>query len=42
MINGELIEDGGDYVMIYLPLSLKFDEEWFKKYKEINLNVKTI
>ena len=42
MDNGDLLEDGGDYVSIYLPLPLRFDEEWFKKYKEINLNVETI
>ena len=40
--DGEMVEDGGDYVSIYLPLPLRFDEEWFKKYKEINLTVKTI
>ena len=40
--DGKMVEDGGDYVSIYLPLPLRFDEEWFKKYKEINLNVETI
>ena len=40
--NSDLVENGGDYVSIYLPLPLRFDEEWFKKYKEINLNVETI
>ena len=40
--NGKLVEDGGDYVSIYLPLPLRFDEEWFKKYKEINLTIETI
>ena len=40
--DGNIVEDGGDYVSIYLPLPLRFDEEWFKKYKEINLNVETI
>ena len=40
--NGDIVEDGADYVSIYLPLPLRFDEEWFKKYKEINLNVETI
>ena len=40
--DGEMVEDGGDYVSIYLPLPLRFDEEWFKKYKEINLTAKTI
>ena len=39
--DGKMIEDGGDYVSIYLPLPLRFDEEWFKKYKEINLTVET-
>ena len=38
----EMVEDSGDYVSIYLPLPLRFDEEWFKKYKEINLTVETI
>ena len=40
--DGSMVEDGGDYVSIYLPLPLRFDEEWFKKYKEINLNDHTI
>ena len=40
--NGDLVENGGDYVSIYLPLPLRFDEEWFKKYKKINLTVETI
>ena len=40
--DGEMVEDGGDYVSIYLPLPLRFDKEWFKKYKEINLTVETI
>ena len=40
--DGSMVEDGGDYVSIYLPLPLRFDEEWFKKYKEINLNDNTI
>ena len=40
--DGNIVEDGGDYFSIYLPLPLRFDEEWFKKYKEINLNEDTI
>ena len=40
--DGSMVEDGGDYVSIYLPLPLRFDEEWFKKYKEINLNDHTV
>ena len=40
--NGDLVENGADYVSIYLPLPLRFDEEWFKKYKKINLTVETI
>ena len=40
--DGKMVEDGGDYVSIYLPLPLRFDEEWFKKYKEINLTEDTI
>ena len=35
--DGSIVEDGGDYVSVYLPLPLRFNEEWFKKYKEINL-----
>ena len=42
LIYGKMVEDGGDYVSIYLPLPLRFDEEWFKKYREINLTVDTI
>ena len=40
--DGRMVEDGGDYVSIYLPLPLRFDEEWFKKYKKINLTEDTI
>ena len=40
--DGKMVEDGGDYVSIYLPLPLRFDEEWFKKYKKINLTEDTI
>ena len=40
--DGKIVEDVCDYVSIYLPLPLRFDEEWFKKYKEINLTVETI
>ena len=30
-------DDGSDGLAVRLPLPLKFDEEWFKKYKEINI-----
>ena len=30
-------DDGSDGIAVRLPLPLRFDEEWFKKYKEINL-----
>ena len=40
--DGKMVENGGDYVSIYLPLPVRFDEEWFKKYKKINLTVETI
>ena len=40
--DGKMVEDGGDYVSVYLPLPLRFDEEWFKKYKELNLTVESI
>ena len=30
-------EDGSDGIAVCLPLPLKFDEEWFNKYKELNL-----
>ena len=36
--DGDMVEDVSDYVSIFLPLPFRFDEEWFKKYKEINLN----
>ena len=39
--DGTRVEDGGDYVSIYLPLPLRFDEKWFNKYKEINLTEDT-
>ena len=31
--NGKL-DDGSDGLAVRLPLPLRFDEEWFKKYKE--------
>ena len=40
--DGSMVEDGGDYVSVYLPLPLRFNEEWFKKYKELNLTVESI
>ena len=40
--DGFMVEDGGDYVYIYLPLPLRFDQEWFEKYKKVNLNEDTI
>ena len=42
MDDGTMYEDGGDYVYIYLPLPLRFDEEWFKIYQLINLTKETI
>ena len=30
-------DDAGDGLAVRLPLPLRFDEEWFKKYKEINI-----
>ena len=40
--DGSILEDGGDYASVYLPLPLIFNEEWFKKYKELNLNEESI
>ena len=40
--DGSIVEDGGDYVSVYLPLPLRFYEEWFFKYKELNLTVESI
>ena len=31
-------DDGSDGLAVRLPLPLRFDEEWFKKYKEINMS----
>ena len=30
-------DDGSDGIAVRLPLPLRFDEEWFKKYREINI-----
>ena len=30
-------DDGSDGLAVCLPLPLRFDEEWFKKYKEQNI-----
>ena len=30
-------DDGSDGLAVRLPLPLRFDEEWFKKYKRINI-----
>ena len=30
-------EDGSDGIAVRLPLPIRFDEEWFNKYKELNL-----
>ena len=35
-------DDGSDGLAVRLPLPLRFDEEWFMKYKEINLSVGSI
>ena len=40
--DSSMVEDGGDYVSVYLPLPLRFDEEWFKNYKELNLTVESM
>ena len=40
--NGSIIERGGDYVSVYLPLPLRFNEKWFKKYKKLNLTEESI
>ena len=40
--DGSMVEDGGDYVSVYLPLPLRFGEEWFKNYKKLNLTVESI
>ena len=29
-------DDGSDGIAVYLPLPIRFDEEWYMKYKEIN------
>ena len=31
-------DDGSDGIAVRFPLPLRFDEEWFLKYKEINLS----
>ena len=35
-------DDGSDGLAVRLPLPLRFDDEWFTKYKEINLSVGSI
>ena len=40
--NGDQYETGGDYVSLYLPLPLEFDDKWIEKYRKINLTVRTI
>ena len=40
--DGDWCETGGDYVSLYLPLPIKFDDEWIEKYKKVNLTVYTI
>ena len=30
-------DDGSDGIAVRLPLPLRFDEEWLKKYREINI-----
>ena len=32
-------DDGSDGLAVRLPLPLRFDEEWFKKYKEQNITI---
>ena len=31
-------DDGSDGIAVRLPLPLRFDEEWFNKYKDRNLS----
>ena len=40
--NGDRYETGSDYVSIYLPLPLEFDDKWIEKYRKVNLTVRTI
>ena len=40
--NGDRYETGGDYVSLYLPLPLEFDDKWIEKYRKVNLTVRTI
>ena len=40
--DGDIYETGGDYVHLFLPLPLSFDDEWFEKYRKANLNIRTI
>ena len=40
--NGDQYETGGDYVSLYLPLPLEFDDKWIEKYRKVNLTVRTI
>ena len=35
-------DDGSDGIAVRFPLPLRFDEEWFIKYKELNLDVGSI
>ena len=35
-------DDGSDGIAVYLPLPIRFDEEWYMKYNEINLSVGSI
>ena len=35
-------DDGSDCLVVRLPLPLRFDKEWFKKYKEINITIGSV
>ena len=39
--NGK-IDDGGDSLAVRLPLPFRFDEEWFNKYKDVNISCGSI
>ena len=40
--DGDQYETGGDYVHLYLPFPITFDDEWIEKYRKVNLTVGTI
>ena len=40
--DGFQYESGDDYVSLYLPLPIEFDDKWIEKYRKVNLTVRTI